>query len=350
MRRKNRERRTSKPHGLPPPPPLPPLPPRPEEWGDGFVICVQFSRMIDKTASFLRLDPQFNGPFTSDLTVFCSTSIIGSVVYGLDGGSVCNDCDDNCHCFRHADFGQMVPTWNITKQLLCHRSSPKVVTVKNDLYVFDESGIFAVDDVNCPSSSHPFGFLFNPTQQCSTKLPFCEFHTVGIFDLVVAPVGQNLLILDKQTQVRYFYDTEKSTWNPFDLDGILDHIAYIEKEPVSVPEHNTIYWIDRHGDIKAFNWVNLTLFEGPIVGFGEECIMRGIGRYHKLLLHLEGELFCLLWSDPSATLHISIVRICLDIAPDTSTYSPRHLTASVIGCFCYHLDSPINLKATHLLR
>ncbi|KAK9669970.1 hypothetical protein RND81_13G167300 [Saponaria officinalis] len=203
MKRKHRERRRSKPHGPPPPPPTPPLPPRPEEWGDGFTICVQFSRMIDKTASFLRfkipycilnnfqsivnsdrirgvisyvrhhhhlnshcfekerffefsLDPQINGPFTSDLSVFCSTSVLGSVVYGLDGGS---PCDGKCHCFRYADFGQMVPRWNISKQLLCHRFSPKVVTVNNDLYVFEERGVFAVDDEYCPSSSHPFRLL-----------------------------------------------------------------------------------------------------------------------------------------------------------------------------------------------
>ncbi|KAK9750125.1 hypothetical protein RND81_02G175100 [Saponaria officinalis] len=366
------------------PPPPPPSPP-PEPWDDGLLICVQLVNYEDlENVHFMRFnipsktlnnllskvelerseaitryvphshgaheDPErffayspvavSNGPFLFPLNPCCASCAIDSEVFCLGGECCTSDKDDGlCHAIYACDFAKYPNGTSLPYFLITVISLQWCLWVKNS--IFSKRDIVPVALVHDVHGEQP-----------STRLPFCTFDKSAILDLAVASLGNKLLIVDRILRLLYYCHIQDFKWTPLNIkkfEPLLNPLSMMRGKPVTVAQYNTLCWIDEEDYIGAFNWENMSVSVGPIIGFAREVPPRYASRPQRSLVHLKDELFGLIWVDSSSRLHITVLFICLEAARDALSDSPHLLTVSVVACFCYHLDFDSSVQAAYLL-
>ncbi|KAK9740223.1 hypothetical protein RND81_03G020400 [Saponaria officinalis] len=292
------------------------------------------------------MKPKENVPFPSDFVVGMSSAVIGSKVYCFGGDwkiacmqGIIKESDtvvDEMSIFRrprYLDFASKIKTtkWEIGQPLCSPRYSPQILVVEDKLYVFGG---------NVPSDC--FAEVLDPLKGYWEALPDFPFGPIPSDRLIVAfgPSPQ-ILLFNKKDEKAYMYHPSTRSWDSYNME-FEDQLSRMHGQPITVED--TLFWLDKDGDIYAFDWNARKLFYGPVAGLWHELKCRDGWRMSVLsLFHLVNELFCLVWDDQSRDdVHLTIIRVQKEPVE-------TRLFVVVVACMRYKLSNMSNLEGAHLL-
>ncbi|KAK1399445.1 hypothetical protein POM88_009308 [Heracleum sosnowskyi] len=218
---------------------------------------------------------------------------------------------------------------------------PKLLSHKGRLYII---GCKVDNDTEGVSDSQ-FGFIFDPENESwdDITMPDVDVHlqprfsTASIRGGILLMLPEPRMLDDESEEWRpppppYYLDTETGEWFEYTV-GVHLNVPDIIVKPVVVEEESTVYWINTMGRIYAHNLETCETRFGPIIGLEYTQFLNSIldDDMDVSLFHVMGDLFCLLYQDPSmpcsqtSDLHCLITRL---IKLKSSVF------LIVIGCFC----------------
>ncbi|KAH9607521.1 hypothetical protein KSS87_017451 [Heliosperma pusillum] len=257
------------------------------------------------------------GPFDTGMIKVSSAVSLGSIAYFFA---------HNCTNYLIIDFSHPPATREYSR-FPCEMIITKLLLVDETIYVFGYKKSWGL----CA-----YTFDLNGSKWESLSLPKLGRLYEGRF--VVASLGDKLLALHVDNQLQSVYDPKLKTWNSVDYKGLLSHFCSIVDYPISVKEHNTIYWLDEKANIRAFDYQLSIHYYGPIVGFAHEPLVMGRESHTAPLIHLMGGLFAIVWKKGDTDLHLTLVHISRGPKARSSIASDHHLLVNVVSCFQHHID------------
>lgn len=257
--------------------------------------------------------------------------------------------------------------------LLSPRYCPAIVAVGGKIFLF-AGNRFPVNELDYV----PFAEVFNPeTGLCSliSDPPFP--NRIGYSFLFVAPFlgrdgQQKILVMSHArhgvihpppgTDAAALYDVKTDTWEPFhdpERKQLYLKTFDIIGTPIPVAQQDSIYWFRNRYKTKppllcSYNWKTKHFWEGSLFGLQHESPIHRFNHSAKTLLHIDQDLFCLVWDDildpPTSDnedfthVHFTFLRVSREDPPSSS------LSAFVVGCFSHILPVLCDVQEAYLLR
>ncbi|KAL1810525.1 hypothetical protein ACET3Z_027515 [Daucus carota] len=336
--------------------------------------------------------------------LFCCSASIGSTIYCV-GGDKDIDADVNA-IFSELigppitsnphNFSRTVPRNNLSHKigsldprdrkicwmldnaptLFSPRYLPKIVAVGEKIYLFGGNRL-PVNNLDYV----PFAEVFDPEAAPIKCFPICDppFPSrIGQGILFVAPFlgrygERKILVMSRAIYIdpplgadaAAIYDIPTDTWEPFydpDRWQLLHHTHDIIGAPIPVAHQDSIYWlggrfVESPIRIASYNWKTKHFWKGTIYGLQHESPFDYINDSSKILLHLNQDLFYLVWDDLVSVstsdddrdhdhthIHFTLLRVCREDPPSTS------LSAFVVGCFSYILPMTCDVERAYVLK
>ncbi|KAK9272255.1 hypothetical protein L1049_002626 [Liquidambar formosana] len=246
---------------------------------------------------------------------------------------------------RCLDTSRPEQGWKKGHRMISHRREPCAVVLDGKLYIMGGTD---------PKSRNPetWAEVFDPCLRKWEPLPpLPSPNPPANFNFVFAAldVSKKILVGFPESSVVYMYDVVKKSWEEWNHDLMTKVDSFHRLRPAVVG--HTLYWSSSYGEIYAYD-LDLKMWSvGSVQGFEEEEVMCRPGdfSFYPCLLHLCGEDFCFLWSQPErriGQLHMRShciklqVSKCINSEGQSSTGkgSQGALSAVIRSCQSYFVD------------
>ncbi|KAH7849602.1 hypothetical protein Vadar_020251 [Vaccinium darrowii] len=264
----------------------------------------------------------------------CS-AVIGSTIYRFGGSRLNRRWSRKVIYF---DSSRPEEGWKRGPDTLCGRVSAATVTLHGKLYVFgghnpDIHGFFA-EFLDTTSLVEEEGKALG--EWSTLPQPPCALGFKGLFAVVlddVGPYAGKILVGSKLTGAIFLYGDTDKLWTS--LGSVNFHGRYFSP-PIVVDA--TIYWISfLQKKLYAYDFLRETELSMRIGDF-EICSDMNDPRFtstyiNPILLHLTGDIFCVVWRGSDACLHCTKLQVS----------SVGVIDAAVLCCHSYKFDHEVGL-------
>ncbi|KAK9271726.1 hypothetical protein L1049_002089 [Liquidambar formosana] len=257
---------------------------------------------------------------------------LGRVIYHFGGT---HRFSRKVHCLdtSHPEQG-----WKKGHRMISHRTDPCAAVLGGKLYVMGGTDpksrspeTWAEVFDSCLRKWEPLPPLPSPNPPANYNFVFAALD-----------VSKKILVGFPESIVVYMYDVVKKSWEEWNHDLMNKVDSFHRLRPAVVDR--TLYWSSSDGEIYAYDLDSKLWSVGSVQGFEEERVMCHPGdfSFYPCLLHLGGEDFCFLWTQPerrTGQLHMRSHCIKLQVSKCIDLEGKQGVLSAVIkSCQSYYID------------